>query len=147
MVRMVVTLLEHCSRVSDSVTRSEDISQHQSMMSVNLYADKFRHHEREHSSHEPVFSGSSSSSASRSRSGRSGWDVIKKAIFTPIGTKETSINRRRRSRRNLLEKERPERPDAVDYHGAETREEENYNSITTINEAESCERNGLKHFH
>ena len=145
---MVVTLLEHCSRVSDSVTQSEDISQHQSMMSVNLYADKFRHHDREHSSHEPVFSGSSSSSGSRSRSGRSGWDVIKKAIFTPIGTKETSINRRRRSRRNLLEKERPERPDAVDYHGAETREEEeDYNSITTINEAESCERNGLKHFH
>ena len=145
---MVVTLLEHCSRVSDSVTRSEDISQHQSMVSVNLYADKFRHHDREHSSHEPVFSGSSSSSGSRSRSGRSGWDVIKKAIFTPIGTKETSINRRRRSRRNLLEKERPERPDAVDYDGAETREEEeNYNSITTINEAESCERNGLKHFH
>ena len=46
--------------------------------------------------------GAGSSHGSRSRSLR-GWAVIKKAIFTPIGTKDVSVSthRRRRSRRNL----------------------------------------------
>ena len=73
-------------------------------MPVTLYSDKFRSYE---ASSAPEYGpspgergGAGSGHGSRSKSLK-GWAVIKKAIFTPIGTKDVSTHRRRRSRRNL----------------------------------------------
>ena len=73
-------------------------------MPVTLYSDKFRSYE---ASSAPEYGpspgergGAGSGHGSRSKSLK-GWEVIKKAIFTPIGTKDVSTHRRRRSRRNL----------------------------------------------
>ena len=73
---------------------------------INIYSDKFRTYDsgsRDQTDFSTVHSGggTSSSGSGRSSKGRKGWEVIKKAIFTPIGTKDTSTHRRRRSRRNL----------------------------------------------
>jgi hypothetical protein len=64
-------------------------------MPVNLYKDKFRSSEREHGQE-----GGSAQPTGKSKEVKRGWEVIKKAIFTPIGTKEYPLERRRRSRRN-----------------------------------------------
>ena len=76
------------------------------VMPVTLYSDKFRSHDPSASaSSAPEYgaspgAGLSAGHGSRSR-GLRGWEVIKKAIFTPIGTKDVQTHRRRRSRRNL----------------------------------------------
>ena len=117
-------------------------------MSVNLYADKFRNQERDHEmySSNSYSLGASSSTSSKSK-GKSGWEVIKRAIFTPIGTKDVSNNRRRRSRRNISESQR-DKPEALDYREttASQDQREDYNSITIISESEINERTSSMHF-
>ena len=118
-------------------------------MSVNLYADKFRHQDRDHD----MYSGNSyslgaSSSAGSKSKGKSGWEVIKKAIFTPIGTKDVSNNRRRRSRRNISESQR-DKAEASDYRETTSQSQdvrEDYNSIRIIGESEINERTSSMHF-
>ena len=78
-------------------------------MPVTLYSDKFRSEAGSGAGESSAqltsaASGTASSvsgAGARARAGRSGWEVIKRAIFTPLGTKDTAPHRRRRSRRNL----------------------------------------------
>ena len=74
-------------------------------MPVNLYTDKFRGGERDHAQ---VQESSSGVNTVKNKEIKRRWGVIKKAIFTPIGTKEYPLERRRRSRR----KEAEESPEA-----------------------------------
>ena len=95
---------------------------------INIYSDKFRSYDsREQTDFSAVHhtgGGASSSSSSGRSKGRKGWEVIKKAIFTPIGTKDTSTHRRRRSRRNLNDtKEQPS-----DFPTSVMEQEENHSS-------------------
>lgn len=66
-------------------------------MPVNLYTDKFRQGEHRDQAQES----GTGASGGKSKDKKKGWEVIKKAIFTPIGTREQyPLERRRRSRRN-----------------------------------------------
>ena len=99
-------------------------------MPVTLYSDKFRSYE---ASSTPEYGpspgergGVGSGHGSRSKSLK-GWEVIKKAIFTPIGTKDVSTHRRRRSRRNLHDP-REQHPDE---------REQRINGIQSISDQEA----------
>ena len=71
-------------------------------MPVTVYSERFQIYEREKMQEG---SAAASTPSNKSNAKKSKWDVIKKAIFTPIGTKEYPLNRRRRSRRNHQSKE------------------------------------------
>ena len=64
-------------------------------MPVNVYSDKFRNSDREQGA-----PGSPSTSSKKTGEVKRRWNIIKKAIFTPLGSKEYPLERRRRSRRN-----------------------------------------------
>merc|ERR1712198_291873 len=75
---------------------------------MSIYSDKFRSPEsstKEQTDYNINISSSSTSHSSNKSKSSKGWEVIKKAIFTPIGTKDVPKNRRRRSRRNLHERD------------------------------------------
>ncbi len=100
-------------------------------MPVTLYSDKFRSYEASTAPEygpSPGGGGASSGHGSRSKSLK-GWEVIKKAIFTPIGTKDVSVSthRRRRSRRNLHDP-REQHPDE---------REQRINGIQSISDQEA----------
>ena len=100
-------------------------------MPVTLYSDKFRSYEANTAPEygpSPGGGGASSGHGSRSKSLK-GWEVIKKAIFTPIGTKDVSVSthRRRRSRRNLHDP-REQHPDE---------REQRINGIQSISDQEA----------
>ena len=79
-------------------------------MPVNLYTDKFRGAEREQGQEQNI-----TANSGKSNEIKRGWNVIKKAIFTPIGTREFPLERRRRSRRNT----QPRKPEETAMNSTE----------------------------